>query len=211
MNCVWKCSYLLLNKFKSSGSQTQQSRQTWEASLLLQRWFQTAVWLLLHSVKFIISIRLHSIFSQEQISRYCLDILTFLRWLKSAALTDFYVWEQSFQEYETTWLWFRRNLFIKKERTELVKHCWSRAFVSLSLIIDYWWLITVLLTAAVLLPFQYSELELALNTLVTEFHKAADNGPTMNTTQFQSMISSQMPAIAKVLMTSQLVFQSQII
>lgn len=44
---------------------------------------------------------------------------------------------------------------------------------------------------------QYSELELALNTLVTEFHKAADNGPTMNTTQFQSMISSQMPAIAK--------------
>lgn len=165
---------------------------------------------------FIIGIRLHSIFSQEQISRYCLDILTFLRWLKSAmkaALTDFYVWEQSFQEYETMWLWFRRNLclFIKKERTELVKNCWSRAFVSLSLIIDYWWLITVLLTAAVLLLFQYSELELALNALVTEFHKAADNGPTMNTTQFQSMISSQMPAIAKVLMTSQLVFQSQII
>uniref|UniRef100_A0A669BBZ5 Uncharacterized LOC100711401 n=1 Tax=Oreochromis niloticus TaxID=8128 RepID=A0A669BBZ5_ORENI len=44
---------------------------------------------------------------------------------------------------------------------------------------------------------RYSELELALNTLVTEFHKAADNGPTMNTTQFQTMISNQMPAITK--------------
>lgn len=100
--------------------------------------------------------------------------------------------------------------FLLRKKERLIKNCWSRAFVSLSLI-DSWWLITVLLTAAVLLLFQYSELELALNTLVTEFHKAADNGPTMNTTQFQSMISSQMPAIAKVLMTSQLVFQSQII
>lgn len=63
---------------------------------------------------------------------------------------------------------------------------------------------------SVLLLFQYSDLELAINTLATEFHKAADDGPTMNTTQFQTMISKQMPAIAKVLMTSQLIFQSQI-
>lgn len=44
---------------------------------------------------------------------------------------------------------------------------------------------------------KYSDLELAINTLATEFHKAADDGPTMNTTQFQAMISKQMPAIAK--------------
>lgn len=45
---------------------------------------------------------------------------------------------------------------------------------------------------------QYSELELAINTLVTEFHKAADNGPSMNTTQFQTMVSKQLPVVAKV-------------
>uniref|UniRef100_A0A3Q3JR81 S100/CaBP-9k-type calcium binding subdomain domain-containing protein n=1 Tax=Monopterus albus TaxID=43700 RepID=A0A3Q3JR81_MONAL len=44
---------------------------------------------------------------------------------------------------------------------------------------------------------KYSDLELAINTLVTEFHKASDNGPTINTTQFQTMISKQMPAFAK--------------
>lgn len=46
---------------------------------------------------------------------------------------------------------------------------------------------------------QYSDLELAINTLVTEFHKAADNGASMNTTQFQTMISKQLPGCAKVL------------
>lgn len=164
---------------------------------------------------FIIGIRLHSIFSQEQISRCCLDILTFFTMIKIS--------DQQLSLIFTFGNKVSRNMkqcdsgsdvifaFLLRKKERLIKNCWSRAFVSLSLIIDSWWLITVLLTAAVLLLFQYSELELALNTLVTEFHKAADNGPTMNTTQFQSMISSQMPAIAKVLMTSQLVFQSQII
>lgn len=57
---------------------------------------------------------------------------------------------------------------------------------------------------------QYSDLELAINSLVSEFHKAADDAPTMNTTQFQTMISKQLPAFAKVrAMTSQLTVQSQ--
>ncbi|XP_072249308.1 S100 calcium binding protein V1 [Leuresthes tenuis] len=42
-----------------------------------------------------------------------------------------------------------------------------------------------------------SDLEQAIISLVTEFHKAADDAPTMNTTQFQNMISKQMPALAK--------------
>lgn len=62
---------------------------------------------------------------------------------------------------------------------------------------------------------QYSDLELAINTLVTEFHKAADNGPSMNATQFQTMISNQLPAFAKVLLTlaqrSSFIVQSQCI
>lgn len=45
---------------------------------------------------------------------------------------------------------------------------------------------------------QYSDLELAINSLVTEFHKAADNGASMNTTQFQTMMSKQLPVVAKV-------------
>ncbi|KAK1896187.1 Protein S100-A14 [Dissostichus eleginoides] len=44
---------------------------------------------------------------------------------------------------------------------------------------------------------QYSDLELAINLLVTEFHKAAADQPTMNTTQFQTMISKQLPSCAK--------------
>ncbi|XP_047455234.1 S100 calcium binding protein V2 [Mugil cephalus] len=46
---------------------------------------------------------------------------------------------------------------------------------------------------------KYSDLELAINSLVTEFHSAADNKPTMNTSQFQSLLSKQMPAIAKTM------------
>ncbi|KAK5879483.1 hypothetical protein CesoFtcFv8_022594 [Champsocephalus esox] len=44
---------------------------------------------------------------------------------------------------------------------------------------------------------QYSDLELAINSLVTEFHKAAADQPTMNATQFQTMISTQLPSCAK--------------
>ncbi|MED6264125.1 hypothetical protein CHARACLAT_011516 [Characodon lateralis] len=44
---------------------------------------------------------------------------------------------------------------------------------------------------------KYSDLELAINTLVTEFHKAADDAPTMNTSQFQTFVSKQMPLIGK--------------
>ncbi|KAF3839060.1 hypothetical protein F7725_017777 [Dissostichus mawsoni] len=41
-------------------------------------------------------------------------------------------------------------------------------------------------------------MELAINSLVTEFHKAAADQPTMNTTQFQTMISKQLPSCAKM-------------
>ncbi|XP_071759849.1 S100 calcium binding protein V1 [Centroberyx gerrardi] len=44
---------------------------------------------------------------------------------------------------------------------------------------------------------KYSELELALNTLVTEFHGAAGDEPTLSPAQFQTMISTQLPSMAK--------------
>ncbi|KAL7393897.1 hypothetical protein ABVT39_017470 [Epinephelus coioides] len=50
---------------------------------------------------------------------------------------------------------------------------------------------------------KYSDLELAINTLVTEFHKAADDQPTMNTTQFQTMISKQLPGFGKTVETEE--------
>ncbi|XP_068616069.1 protein S100-A14-like [Brachionichthys hirsutus] len=44
---------------------------------------------------------------------------------------------------------------------------------------------------------KYSDLELAINSLVTEFHQAAGNEPAMGPAQFQSMISNQLPRFAK--------------
>ncbi|KAM4601313.1 S100 calcium binding protein V1 [Polymixia lowei] len=44
----------------------------------------------------------------------------------------------------------------------------------------------------------YSELELALDSLVTEFHSAADNNScTLTSAQFQTLISQQLPSVAK--------------
>ncbi|XP_034410161.1 protein S100-A14-like isoform X2 [Cyclopterus lumpus] len=44
---------------------------------------------------------------------------------------------------------------------------------------------------------ELSDLEAAINTLVTQFHEAADDGPTMNATQFQNMICKRLPGFAK--------------
>lgn len=106
-----------------------------------------------------------------------------------------------FQLFFTVIWWLKQSaLLCDLKNNQISIHFWKVVIIRLTLLLGagchgesvfY-------LTCCLLLLCQYSELELAINALVTEFHKAADDGPTMNTTQFQTMMSKQLPVVAKV-------------